>query len=73
MNRQLKNLDGRNAALKRRILGLCINDGDNTIADLAREVNVSVPTATKLISELIDSGFLMDLGKFDTGGGRQGP
>ena len=71
MNRQLKNLDGRNAALKRRILGLCINDGDNTIADLAREVNVSVPTATKLISELIDSGFLMDLGKFDTGGGRR--
>ena len=29
----LSNIDGKNAVLKQQILGLCINDGDYSIAD----------------------------------------
>lgn len=40
----LSNIDGKNAVLKQQILGLCINDGDYSIADLSKEMNTSVPT-----------------------------
>ncbi len=67
----LNNIDGKNAALKKNIIALCINDGDYSIADLSKELNTSIPTITKLVSELIDEGFLVDMGKMGTSGGRR--
>ena len=63
--------DGKNGSLKKKILGLCITDGDFSIADLSRELNTSIPTITKLLSELIEDGFIEDLGKQGTSGGRK--
>lgn len=63
--------DGKNGSLKKKIPGLCVTDGDFSIADLSRELNTSIPTITKLLSELIDEGFLEDLGKQGTSGGRK--
>ena len=57
--------------MKQRILGLCINDGDFSIAELSKELNASIPTVTRLIGELIEDGFLEDLGKTGTSGGRR--
>lgn len=67
----LNNSESKNSALKQKILGLCINDGDYSIAELSKELNTSIPTITKLIGELIDEGFLEDLGKMGTSGGRR--
>lgn len=67
----LRNTDGKNSVLKQRILGLCVNEGNYSLADLSRELNSSIPTITKLVGELIDDGFLVDMGKLDTNGGRR--
>ena len=67
----LKNKDSKNSVLKKQILNLCINEGDYSLADLSKELNTSIPTITKLVGELIDSGFLMEVGKLDTNGGRR--
>lgn len=57
--------------LKRRIILALATEGDCTIADLSRILNVSNPTITKLIGELIHEGYIRDLGKIETGGGRR--
>lgn len=63
--------DGKNSSLKKHILNLCINEGDFSLSDLSKELNTSIPTITKLVSELIDEGFLEEVGKMDTSGGRR--
>jgi predicted NBD/HSP70 family sugar kinase len=67
----LNNIDGKNAALKQKILGLCINDGDFSLADLSKELGTSIPTTTKLVEELLEDGLLEDRGKQGTNGGRR--
>ena len=67
----LNNIDGKNASLKQRILGLCINDGDFSLADLSKELGTSIPTTTKLVEELLEDGLLEDRGKQGTNGGRR--
>lgn len=67
----LSNIDGKNSILKKSIITLCVNEGDYSIADLSKELNTSIPTITKLVGELIDEGFIVDMGKQDTNGGRR--
>lgn len=66
-----ESIDGKNAILKQKILALCINEGNYSIADLSKEINTSIPTTTKLVEELIADGFIEDRGKIDTNGGRR--
>lgn len=66
-----KILDGKNSSLKQRIIGLCINDGDYSLADLSKELDTSIPTTTKLVGELVDDGLLVEIGKLGTNGGRR--
>ena len=66
-----KNHDGKNLQLKRKILGRCIDEGNFSLADLSKELNISIPTTTKLIEELMEQGFIEDMGKQDTNGGRR--
>jgi glucokinase-like ROK family protein len=61
----------KNAFLKREIICCYINNGECTLADLGREMGVSVPTVTKLVAELMDDGFVLELGKQETSGGRR--
>ena len=67
----LNNLDGKNTALKQKIIGLCINDGGFSVADLSKELGTSIPTTTKLVDELLEEGLLEDRGKQGTNGGRR--
>ena len=67
----LNNIDGKNARLKKRTIALCMNEGDYSLADLSKELNTSIPTITKLVGELMEEGFLIDMGKQDTNGGRR--
>lgn len=66
-----KILDGKNSSLKQRIIGLCINDGDYSLADLSKELDTSIPTTTKLVGELVEDGLLVEIGKLGTNGGRR--
>ncbi len=63
--------ESKNTATKREILRICINNGRTSIADLAKALNSSVPTTTKIIGEMIAEGYLLDEGKIDTRGGRR--
>ena len=61
----------KNAQIKKRIINYYIENGDATIADLSKELDLSVPTTTKIIGEMTDDGFVIDYGKMETSGGRK--
>lgn len=61
----------KTASLKKELIRLFVLNGNYSITDLSREVNISVPTMTKLIGELITEGFVLDFGKQGTSGGRR--
>ena len=64
--------EGNKAAiLKQQIICQYILGGDSSITDLSKAVNLSVPTVTKLIGELIDEGFVHNFGEQGTAGGRR--
>lgn len=56
---------------KKSIIRFYINNGSSTIAELSKGLDLSIPTTTKLIGELIDEGFVQDFGKQETEGGRR--
>ncbi len=60
----------KNIQIKKDIISHFINLGNDTIAELAKELDLSVPTVTKFIGELIDQGLIAEFGKINTPGGR---
>ncbi len=73
MNQQfLKEIEigSKNALVKKRIITYYIYNGSSTIPDLSRELELSVPTVTKLIGEMYEDGYINDYGKLETSGGR---
>ncbi|MEG1749059.1 MAG: ROK family transcriptional regulator [Tannerellaceae bacterium] len=63
--------NNRNELLKKKIIHYYIANGDMTIADICKEMNLSIPTVTKLIGELQEDGYIQDFGKQETSGGRK--
>lgn len=61
----------KNSLLKKNILAYLSAHAETTIAGLAGELNISIPTVTKLVSELKEDGYLQDHGKIETAGGRR--
>ena len=61
----------KSALLKRQILSLYLQNDSYSIAEISNEIGTSIPTSTKLVQELIAEGFLQDLGKQGTSGGRR--
>jgi len=61
----------RSASLKKNIICYYINNGDDTLADLGRELNFSVPTVTKMVGGLIEDGIVMEFGERGGPGGRR--
>ncbi len=69
-----ENLSGvafKNFELKKRIIGYFAQTGNATIPDLSKELNISAPKVTTLISELTSEGLAMDYGKLGSTGGRR--
>ncbi len=64
-------LGSKNALMKINIIRHYILKGENTLAEISKEMDMSVPTITKLVSELIEEGFVIDFGKQETNGGRR--
>lgn len=63
-------IGSKNGLLKKRIITHYMHNGSSTIPDLARELNLSVPTVTKFINEMCDDGYINDYGKLETVSGR---
>ena len=61
----------KSALAKREILRLCITHEESSISFFSKTLGSSVPTVTKLISELKEDGFILDEGKIGTSGGRR--
>ena len=63
-------MGSKNALIKKRIITYYIYNGSSTIPDLSKELDLSIPTVTKLIGEMFDEGYINDYGKLETSGGR---
>lgn len=57
--------------LKKQIISSMASEPLLTVAELSQKLNVSTPTITKLIVELIGNGYIRDMGKIETSGGRR--
>ena len=56
---------------KKKIITTFFYNLNSTIAELAKELNLSIPTVTKLVNEMVDDGILNDYGKSDSKSGRK--
>ena len=61
----------RSGLLKKKIIHFFMSNGDATIADVCKVMNLSIPTVTKLIMDLQEDGYIVDFGKQETSGGRK--
>lgn len=60
----------KSALTKKRILSYYIHNGNSTITDLAQALDLSIPTVTKFIDDMCESGYLSEYGKLERSGGR---
>jgi glucokinase-like ROK family protein len=60
----------KNVQIKKDIINHFIANGNDTISELSKELDLSVPTVTKFIGELIEQGLICEYGKMQTSGGR---
>lgn len=63
--------ESKGSALKKAILNYFVINGNATIQELAKMVNMSVPTVTKAVMELLKLGYVNEYGKQETGEGRR--
>lgn len=61
----------KNIQLKKNIISFLCRNGSYTIAEVCKEVNLSIPKVTNLINELIQDELVEDLGKIESTGGRK--
>lgn len=55
---------------KKRIITYYMYNRSSTIPDLSKDLNLSVPTVTKFITEMYNDGYIMNYGKMETSEGR---
>ena len=56
----------KNALLKKKIITYYIYNGSSTITELSKELNLSIPTVTKIIGEMNEDGYINEYGKLET-------
>lgn len=61
----------KNALVKKAIIKYYINNVTSTIPELSKEMNLSIPTVTRIINEMCEEGFITYHGKIDSKGGRR--
>ena len=60
----------KNALIAKRIIFHYLNNGYDTIANLAKELNLSVPTVNKFLEEMAALDIIKEQGKLEISGGR---
>ena len=71
MEQFLDDIHGRYAAEKKDILLLCSGATGFSLADFARELGTSIPKVTRIVNEMIQEGYLADIGKQESATGRR--
>jgi N-acetylglucosamine repressor len=66
-----KNGHSRKLLLKKKIFSILYLEDKKTIADLCIPVNVSIPTMTRVMHELMDEDWVVELGAGESRGGRK--
>ncbi|MGV3539011.1 MAG: winged helix-turn-helix domain-containing protein, partial [Rufibacter sp.] len=61
----------RSVSQKKKVITYFANSGNTTIAELGKELNLSIPKITSLLNELIQDGLVKDYGKIESTGGRK--
>ncbi|ALI98456.1 ROK family transcriptional regulator [Rufibacter tibetensis] len=61
----------KNVNLKKKVISYFAKTGNATIAELGKELHLSVPKITSLLNILIQDGLVQDHGKVDSTGGRK--
>lgn len=56
--------------MKKHIITYLIYNENSTITDLAKNMDLSIPTVTKIIDEMHEQGYIDEYGKLETSGGR---
>lgn len=67
----LKGISQKNNLIKRSIIAYMAVNGQATLAELTKELHISIPTITKLVTELVNEKIVVDNGKIETAGGRR--
>ncbi|MBC9930548.1 ROK family transcriptional regulator [Chitinophaga qingshengii] len=70
-NEEITGVAYKNLQLKKSILSSFANQGNTTIADLSKVLNVSSPKIAELINELMEAGLVKDYGKTESAVGRR--
>ena len=60
----------KSAIMKKHIITYLIYNENSTITDLAKDMDLSIPTVTKVIDEMHEQGYIDEYGKLETSGGR---
>ncbi len=66
-----KGISHKNNLIKRNIIAYMAMNGECTLAELTKELHISIPTITKLVGELVAQAIVSDNGKVETPGGRR--
>lgn len=60
----------KGAVMKKYIITYLIYNENSTITDLAKDMDLSIPTVTKVVDEMYEQGYIDEYGKLETSGGR---
>lgn len=60
----------KNMLTQKRIITYLMHNHSSTIPDLAKDIDLSIPTVTKFIMELVEEGYIINYGKQETSEGR---
>jgi len=71
MESLLNSIHGKYAAEKKVVLSLCANHESFSLTDLARELGTSIPKVTRIVTEMIQEGYLVETGKMESATGRR--
>ncbi len=63
-------VSGRKSSQYKNVIKYFITNGDTTIPELAKGLDVSVPTITKIVNELVQNNFVAEVGKKENISGR---
>lgn len=55
---------------QKKIITYLMHNHSSTIPDLAKDIDLSIPTVTKFLMELVDAGYIVNYGKQETSEGR---
>lgn len=60
----------KGAVMKKHIITYLIYNENSTITDLAKDMDLTIPTVTKVVDKMYEQGYIDEYGKLETSGGR---